>query len=478
MPMEEYATYDGLGLAELVRKGEVTPEELVEAAIARSEKHDATLNAVVTPLFERARDKAAQTKPAECGAFPGVPFVLKDLMGNLQGVPNTSGSRMLQGSVSAFDAELVKRQERAGLIPIAKTNTPEFGLVPTTEPQFYGPTRNPWNPDHSVGGSSGGSAAVVAAGVVPMGHANDGGGSIRIPASCCGLVGLKPTRGRNPLGPMLGDAMAGLVVEHAVTRTVRDSAALLDATAGPDLGDPYWAPPPERPYLEEVGRPPGQLRIGYWTHGLRGEPLHAECIQATEQTAQACADLGHVVEESPPPLDGEALIGAFLDLWAAGLAASVDLATLSTGRTPTPDLLEPLTWGVLERGRQISASQYQLAVGAVQLAARQVAQAFTAYDAWLVPTLGRPPARIGELDMSESDMAKAFAPLIEYIPFTAAFNATGQPAVSLPLHQSADGLPVGVHFASRFGDEGLLFRLASQLEAACPWKDRRPPIWD
>ncbi len=460
MAFKEYASYDGLGLAELVRKREVTAAELVDEAIARIERHNPVINAVVYKLFDRARAEAAKQAPDESGRFQGVPFVVKDLLANIEGVPNTSGSRLLEGAISGFDAELVKRYQRAGLIAVAKTNAPEFGIVPTTEPLLYGPTRNPWNTDHSTGGSSGGSAAAVAAGIVPIGHANDGGGSIRIPASCCGLVGMKPTRGRNPLGPMLGDAIAGLVAEHAVTRSVRDSAALLDCTAGPDLGDPYWAPPPERPYLDEVGRATGTLRIGYWARRLDGEPVHPECREATEKAIRACTELGHEVEEAEPPINGESLIDSFMNLWAAGLAASIDMASLTTGRAPSPDLLEPLTWGLYQRGRELTAAQYQISVGALQLVSRQIAQFFVRYD------------------VNEPDSRKAFAAIIDYVPFTATFNATGQPAISLPLHQSADGLPVGVHFAGRFGEEGLLYRLASQLEQALPWKDRRPPIWD
>ena len=478
MAFKEYASYDGLGLAELVRKREVTAAELVDEAIARIERHNPVINAVVYELFDRARAEAAKQAPDDGGRFQGVPFVVKDLLANIEGVPNTSGSRLLEGAISGFDAELVKRYRRAGLIAVAKTNAPEFGIIPTTEPLLYGPTRNPWNTDHSTGGSSGGSAAAVAAGMVPIGHANDGGGSIRIPASCCGLVGMKPTRGRNPLGPMLGDAMAGLVAEHAVTRSVRDSAALLDCTAGPDLGDPYCAPPPERPYLEEIGRAPGKLRIGYWTRRLDGEPVHPECAEATEKAMAACAGLGHEVEEVKPPIDGESLISSFMNLWAAGLAASIDMAALSTGRAPSPDLLEPLTWGLYQRGQELTAAQYQISIGALQLVSRQIAQFFVPYDAWVTPTLSLPPIRIGTVDVNEPDSTKAFAPIIDYVPFTATFNATGQPAISLPLHQSADGLPVGVHFAGRFGEEGLLYRLASQLEQALPWKDRRPAIWD
>lgn len=478
MAFKEYASYDGLGLAELVQKNEVTPAELVEEAIARVERHNPVINAVVHELFERARANAAQISSAGSNTFAGVPFVVKDLLGNIQGVPNTSGSRLLEGFSSPFDAELINRYRRAGLIPIAKTNTPEFGLLPTTEPQFYGPTRNPWNTKHSVGGSSGGSAAAVGAGIVPIGHANDGGGSIRIPASCCGLVGMKPTRGRNPLGPMLGDVMGGFVVEHAVTRTVRDSAALLDATAGPDLGDPYWAPPSERPYLDEIGRPSGKLRIGYWTRGIDGAPLDPECLDAISKAVNVCSDMGHEIEEIELPVSTEQLIGAFMDIWAAGLTVSVDIAALSTGRKPTPDLLEPLTWAFYQRGRQISASQYQMALGSLQLASREIARFFTTHDAWVTSTLARPPVPIGELIENESEITKVFEPVINYVPFTAAFNVTGQPAISLPLHQSADGLPVGVQFAGRFGDEGLLYRLAGELETACPWKDRHPPIWN
>ncbi len=478
MAFKEYASYDGLGLAELVRKKELTAAELVEEAIARIERHNPLINAVIHELFEHARVQSTKSLPAEIGPFAGVPFVVKDLLGNIQGVPNTSGSRLLEGSASRFDAELLNRYRRAGLIPVAKTNTPEFGLLPTTEPQFYGPTRNPWSTEHSVGGSSGGSAAAVCAGMVPIGHANDGGGSIRIPASCCGLVGMKPTRARNPLGPMLGDVMAGFVVEHAVTRTVRDSAALLDATAGPDLGDPYWAPPPERPYLDEIGRSPGKLRIGYWTRGIDGAPLDPECVEAISKAVTACDDMGHETEEIELPVSTEQLIGAFMDMWAAGLTVSVDMAALSTGRKPTPELLEPLTWAFYQRGREISASQYQMALGSLQLASREISRLFTTHDAWVTSTLARPPVPIGTLIENERDITRAFEPVIDYVPFTAAFNVTGQPAISLPLHQSADGLPVGVQFAGRFGDEGLLYRLASELETACPWKDRHPPIWD
>ncbi|MDH3212149.1 MAG: amidase family protein [Myxococcales bacterium] len=478
MALEEYASYDGIGLAELVAKGEVTPSELAEAAIARIDRHNPVLNAVVTEIYDEARKVASRPAPAAPGPFHGVPFVLKDILGDYRGVPTASACRFMQGTPSPFDAELVVRYKRAGFIPLAKTNAPELGLMPTTESTLYGPCRNPWNPDHSTGGSSGGSAAAVAAGIVPIGHANDGGGSIRIPASCCGLVGLKPTRARNPLGPILGDAMNGLVSEHVVTRTVRDSAAVLDCTAGPDVGDPYWAPPPERPYREEVSRDPGRLRIACWTKTLNGEPIHPECVTAVEETARLCADLGHEIVEAAPPIDMDTLFDPFLAIWAAGCTALIDVRALATGRKPTAEFFEPFTWALYERGRAVTGSQYQISVGAIQLASRRVAAFFETHDAWLSPTLAAPPVKLGTFDQSESDLDKAFARLTGYVPFTPIFNATGQPAISLPLHWSADGLPVGVQFAARFGDEGLLYRIAGQLERARPWIDRKPPIWD
>jgi Asp-tRNA(Asn)/Glu-tRNA(Gln) amidotransferase A subunit family amidase/quercetin dioxygenase-like cupin family protein len=318
MSFREYASYDGLGLAELVAKGEVTASELVEEAIARIEKHNPTLNAVIHKTYEMAR-KVAGDPPAagQQGIFQGVPFLLKDILGDCKGVPTTSACRFFTGLIAPVDSELVIRYKRAGFIPLGKTNAPELGILPTTEPLLYGPSRNPWNTLHSTGGSSGGSAAAVAAGILPIAHANDGGGSIRIPATCCGLVGLKPTRGRNPLGPMFGDLMNGLVCEHVVTRTVRDSAAVLDCTAGPDVGDPYWAPPPDRPYLEEVSRDPGSLRLACWSKTFRDEPIHPDCAAAVKKTADICADLGHQVEEAAPTVDLDKIDEAITVLFAA-----------------------------------------------------------------------------------------------------------------------------------------------------------------
>ncbi len=478
MAFREYADFDGLGLAELVARGEITSAELVDEAIERAERHNPAINALVYAMYDSARD-AARAADADEGSAPfrGVPFLLKDLLGNYSGVPTTCASRFMAGVPASHDSELVLRFRRAGLIPIAKTNCSEFGLLPTTEPQLHGACRNPWNTERSSGGSSGGSAAAVAAGIVPIAHASDGGGSIRIPASCCGLVGMKPTRARNTLAPLMGDIMSGLVVEHAVSRSVRDSAALLDCTAGPGIGDPYVAPPPERPYLEEVSRDPGQLRVATWSRNIRGEEIDPECREAIERTASLLVELGHEVEEAAPPINADMITDAFLTIWTAGAAATIDLMQLSTGRKATRDLFEPLTWALYERGREIRASDYQRAVSLTQIAARQIAAFFETYDAWFSPTLEKPPLPLGRLDGCETDIEKAFAPIVEYASYTPIFNSTGQPAISLPLHWTADGLPVGVQAAGRFGDEGLLFRLAAQLETARPWIDRRPPIW-
>jgi amidase len=375
------------------------------------------------------------------------------------------------------DDTLVARFKAAGLVTLGKTNVPEFGLLPTTEGVYYGAAHNPWNLDHSTGGSSGGSAAAVAAGIVPMAHANDGGGSIRIPASCCGLVGLKPTRGRNPLGPMLGDLLGGLICEHIVSRTVRDTAAMLDCTAGPEPGDPYAALPPARPYLEEVGAPTGRLRIAFATATPNGGKMHPECVAAVERTAQLCEELGHTVEDASPPLDHNLILQSFLTVWCAGLAMQLEAMAMMTGREIREEQFEGITWGLYQQGRQVTASQYLIGVAMLQIQARQVGRFHETYDCWLTPTLGAPPLRLGTIDVNGRDAMAAMAPILDYVPVTPLQNATGQPAISLPLHWSADGLPVGVMFTGRMSDEATLLRLAAQLEQARPWKDRRPPQW-
>jgi amidase len=474
MAFPEYAQYDGLGLAELVAKKQVTPRELAEEAIARIEKHNPTLNAVVRPLYDYGRGIAAA--PGE-GPFRGVPFLLKDILGNVAGVPTQSGARFMVDLPAPQDDTLVVRFKAAGLVPLAKTNVPEYGLLPTTEGVLYGPARNPWNPRHSTGGSSGGSAAAVAAGIVPLAHANDGGGSIRIPASCCGLVGLKPSRARNPLGPMLGDIMSGLIAEGVVSRTVRDTAAILDCTAGPEPGDPYMVVPPARPFAEEARTAPGRLRIAFATAPPGGAKVHPECAAAVEGTARLCEELGHAVEEAAPPVDQAELSQSFMVLWTAGLAMQIDAVAMMTGREIREADFEGLTWSLYQQGKQITGSQYLLSLARLQIAGRAVGQFHERYDAWLVPTLGAPPIALGTIDIEERDVLKAFGPIIDYVPFTPLQNATGQPAISLPLHWTPDGLPVGVMFAAKLGDEATLLRLAGQLEQARPWKDRRPGIW-
>jgi amidase len=477
MAFAEYAEYDGLGLAGLVAKGQVTPLELAEEAIARIEKYNSRLNAVVYKMYDQARETAQRVAGERDGRFRGVPFLLKDILGNYAGVPTNSGARFLKDLPVVQDDTLVTRFKAAGLVTIGKTNVPEFGLLPTTEGVLYGACHNPWNLDHSTGGSSGGSAASVAAGIVPFAHANDGGGSIRIPASCCGLVGLKPTRGRNPLGPMLGDLLGGLICEHIVSRTVRDTAAMLDCTAGPEPGDPYAALAPARPFSDEVGAPPGRLRIAFSTSNANGMKLHPECVAAVERTAKLCEELGHTVEEAMPPIDQNLIFQSFLSVWCAGLAMQVEAIAMMAGREIREDLFEGVSWGLYQQGKQVSGAQYLIAVAMLQMQGRQVGRFHETYDCWVTPTLGAPPIRLGTVDIQEKDPLKAMAPIIDYVPVTPLQNATGQPAISLPLHWSADGLPVGVMFTGRMSDEALLLRLAAQLEEARPWKDRRPPIW-
>ena len=473
--MDPFANLDALAQADLVRRGEVTPLELVEAAIRRAERLNPQLNAVVTPMYDEARRLAAGRLPA--GPFVGVPFLLKDLLAEYAGVPLSEGSAFLAKRYTPTeDSDLVARQRRAGLVVIGKTNTPELGIVPTTEPRLFGPARNPWNIGRTPGGSSGGSAAAVAARIVPMAHANDGGGSIRIPAACCGLFGLKPTRGRNPLGPAYGDMFSGLVAEHAVTRSVRDSAALLDATAGPALGDPYHAPAPAGPYAAEVGRPLGRLRIAFTRVAPSGVAVHADCVAAVEDAARLAESLGHHVVEGAPPLDGERLTPAFFTLWAAGCAWSVADWGRRIGQTPAAEHFEPLTWALAEMGARRSATDYLLAVQDLQRVARDVARFFETVDVWLTPTLAEPPLPLGSFDPTPDDPIRGLRRSATFVPFTPIVNATGQPAMSTPLYWNSAALPIGTHWVARFGDEATLFRLAAQLEAARPWADRRPPV--
>jgi amidase len=471
---DELTSLDATAQAALAARGEVSPLELVEAAIERIASVNPRINAVVTPMFDEARRLVSVGLPT--GPLRGVPYLLKDLMGTYGGVRQSYGSAFLREFVPPVDSELVVRLKRAGLVVVGKTNTPEFGILPTTEPRVFGPCRNPWNPAHSVGGSSGGSAAAVAARIVPAAHANDGGGSIRIPASCCGVFGLKPTRARNPLGPDYGDALGGLVAEHAVTISVRDSALLLDATAGPDVGDPYWAPPPERPYREEVGRDPGKLRLIFTTSSPTETPVHPECVAAVLEAAETCRRLGHDVEEYTPKIDPAGLNDAFIKVYAAGHAAELEHFIRLIGRRPAEGEIEPLTDALRTLGSQLSGADYLLAIQQLQLVSREIARALDPYDAWITPTTPDPPAPLGQFESTAENPLAGLVRASEVAPFTAIGNMTGLPAMSVPLAWSRAGLPIGIQFFARFGDEGSLFRLAAQLEAERPWKDRRPPI--
>ncbi len=467
---------DALGLAELVRSRQVQAVELVDSVIDAIERTHSDINAVNTRMFDAARVEANKVRPD--APFAGVPFLLKDLRASYAGVPTSDGSALLRNATASFDSEIVRRHKRSGLICVGKTNTPEFGLTATTEPHAFGATKNPWDTGRTPGGSSGGSAAAVAARIVPMAHASDGGGSIRIPAACCGLVGLKPTRGRNPLGPDLGDVMNGLVVEHAVTLSVRDSAALLDATAGPDIGDPYWAPPRNRRFVEEVGADPGSLRIAISTESPMGTATAPDCVQAVEASAMLLEDLGHRVESAAPDYDDRAFRIAFTTVWFSNLAANIDALSRMLGRQLTEADLEPATLAFGRRGAEYSGAEYVGAVAQIQSASRRVAGFFQSYDLWITPTLATPPPKLGYLHPGpgEIDVRPYGRRVREFVPFTQLANATGQPAVSLPLHWNADGLPVGVQLVARFGDEATLFRLASQLEECRPWRNRRPAV--
>ncbi|HEX9320968.1 MAG TPA: amidase [Xanthobacteraceae bacterium] len=472
--MKDFEQFDGLGLADLVKTRALTPKELLNAAVACIEARNPAINAVVDRMYDRAEAAIAAGLPA--GPFAGVPYLLKDLGVYYAGTITSAGSAFFRDAVADHDSEIVARMKRAGLVILGKTNTSEFGLSTSVEPKLFGPTRNPWNVEFSAGGSSGGAAAAVACGMLPIAHATDGGGSIRIPASCCGLFGLKPTRARTPLGPDLGEGWSGASVGHAVTRSVRDSAALLDATAGPDVGDPYWAPPPRGPYLAEVGAAPGRLEIAFTTRAWSGHPVHPECVAAVSQAAKLCESLGHSVEEASPFIDEELHNKARRVIIGANTRMTLEARGKALGREPKPDDVETFTWAAAESGRELTASDYAGAIRALHQVGRVVGRFFTRYDLLLTPTMCEPPYKLGVLSMTGNNDPQAYLQaLLGTIAFTSLFNTSGNPAMSIPLHWSAQGLPIGVQFAAAFGDEATLFRLAAQLEAAQPWADRRPP---
>jgi amidase len=477
--MSDLARLDATAQAELVRKGEATPAELVEAAIERVEATNVDLNAVIHPLFEEGLEAARGELPD--GPFKGVPFLLKDLGAAFAGQPLHLGMNYLKerGFRAPIDTYLAERFRAAGLVTIGKTNCPELGILPTTEPHAYGPSRNPWNLERSTGGSSGGSAGAVAGGMVPMAHANDGGGSIRIPAANCGLVGLKPSRQRTSEGPLAGDFMSGLTAELCVSRSVRDTAALLEAVHGPAPGDPYVAPPPLRPFTDEVGADPGKLRIALWTETAIEQDADPEVVAAARAGAKALEGLGHEIEEPDmSALQSIDMVEPFLVRWAAGQAQALEQLGTVGGQPIGEDDVEPLTWALAEIGRTRSAGEYLEAVGQHQVLSRMLAAIHeSGFDLLMTPTLGEPPPPLGSFDDSGADPMAAFERAFLCGCFTAAFNATGQPAISLPLHWSEDGLPIGVQLVAPLGREDLLIRVASQLEQAVPWADRIPPTF-
>jgi amidase len=475
--IEEYAKHDGLGLAELVAKKQVTPQELADTALAAVAKINPKLNAVLQTLPAESRAEIGRGIPE--GPFRGVPFMIKELVLHAKGVRLDSGCKLTQGFVPEADTELMARFRRAGLVLVGTTQTPELGYNPTTETVLHGPVHNPWDPTRSAGGSSGGSGAAVAAGIVPIAHANDGGGSIRIPAAANGLVGLKPTRDRIPTGPDYADPLCGLAIEFAVTRSVRDTAVLLDQVAGPDAGAPGLCVPPARPYRDELGAKPGRLRIAFSPKPASGKPADPDCTRAVTETAKLLESLGHEVVEGAPPLDWDRFLDNVHMIWVAFTALSMDGLAGALGRKPTPDSVEAVTWACYEEGKRYTALQLLQAIDYQNTVSRQVAPFFQGIDAFLSPTIGKPPAKLGEIDQNKKGLSPIgwTRQVFEYVPFTPLFNTTGQPAISLPLHSTDAGVPVGVQFTGRFGDESTLIRLASQLEVAKPWKDRRPGLF-
>jgi amidase len=468
----QIAQLDATAQAELVRTGQLSARELVQSAIERIESLNPQLNAVVTPMYERALSRAMVDGP-----FSGVPYLVKDLIVEVAGTRFTEGSAFLRDNVSTVDSALVTRLERAGLVIVGKTNTPEFGLVPTCEPTLHGPTRNPWDVTRSTSGSSGGSAAAVAARMVPMAHGNDLGGSLRYPASACGLFGLKPTRGRVSLAPMYGDIVSGWAVEHTLTRSVRDSAALLDAVAGPESGDPYWPGPPTRLFAAELGAPPGRLRLAFSARTAAGGLGHPDCVAALEDAVQLCASLGHELVEAELPVIGAEAGAAIGTVYNAATAWVLDYWIRRVGRQPDQDELDPITRAYWDMGRAVTAAEYLHAIEVLQRYAREVARFLADFDGWLAPTLSTPPLPLGEITSTADEPMRALergGRTVEY-PHVVA-NITGNPAMSVPLSWNADRLPIGVHVLGRYGDEATLFRLAAQLETERPWADRTPPI--
>jgi amidase len=475
MSFKEYAAYDGLGLAELVRANDVTPAELLDAAIERIERNNGKLNAVVYKAYDEARAAASGALPD--GPFKGVPFLIKDLGVRVKGWPRTSASRFAQVDADGEDSELITRYRASGAVLVGKTNTPEFGIPGVTTSALLGPCRNPWNTDHISGGSSGGAASAVAAGIVPLAHASDGLGSIRIPAACCGLVGLKVTRDRNPNGVHDTDRVIGFSVDHVVSRTVRDSAAMLDATGAPQPASPYAYPKQEGSFLDQVSKSPGKLRIAWSTETPAGDPIDPDVLATITRTAEALKALGHDVREEGLGIDYRALYRAQGIVSAANFAAGIKRWVKIKGREPGDDI-EGLARRAYEAGKSLSGADAFWGLQELRLRSREILQRFETFDIYLTPVMCTPPPRVDFLDTLMDDLKEFDRRQRITFGFTPPFNMTGQPSLSLPLGQSRDNLPIGMMFTARYGDDAMLLRLAGQLEKEMPWKDRRPPVWD
>lgn len=502
MNVEEYITYDGLGLAELVKKKKVTPRELLELAIKQVEHYNPKINAVIHTFFESARKEAKEG--TFNGVFAGVPFLIKDLGVELANEPIYKGNRFRYQQVSNNDrffptqnSELISRYKKTGLIPLGKTNTPEYGVAFVTEPAVFGACNNPWDLSRTSGGSSGGSAAAVACRIVPIAHGNDGGGSIRVPASCCGLFGMKPSRGRIPMGPKYAEYWHGLSIDHVLTLSVRDSAAMLDETSGIDAGAPYDSPHTSRPFIEEIEKPPGKLRIAATTEPFLPSSVNEDCIQAFQETFDVLKQAGHEVIEKAPNIDGKAFAKAFAIMTAGAVAADIEEEEAFFGIKAKFEDFELPIWGLRLLGKSLSAAELEASIRLLKTTHRKIAQFYDeeSIDVLLTPTLAQPPLKHGESQPKgfEATMLKIFGRLnlgsvlkgaidkladeiFSFAPWTPVINATGQPAMSVPLQWSKTGLPIGMHFIGKYGDEATLFRLASQLEKEKPWFDNLPPI--
>ncbi len=470
MTFDEYIRYDATGLARLIARGEVTSAEVTEVAIATIESLNPGLNAIITPLFDSAREAVRAGLPG--GPLAGVPYLVKDLYTWVGGVAATNGSRGFRDFVPAQDSVLVSRLREAGLVILGKTNTPEFGLNICTSPALFGATPNPFDKQRSAGGSSGGSACAVASGMVPAAHATDSGGSIRIPASNCGLFGLKPSRARVPLGNDQAEGLAGFSTVHAVSHSVRDSALLLDMTAGPMAGDVYSTPPPSRPFTRYINEPLPKLRVALWTEGFAGEAVNIDCQSAARHAAQLCESTGCDVEETRPPVDGHALRHAFNVLFSANVHNIVAGIAEAHADQAIESLVEPVTFACSVAARQFSAADYAAALMTTRQAARALGQFFEQFDVLVTPTLANPPLLLGAVDMQSNDWPAYLQILLDEIPFTPLFNATGAPAASIPLGKSAEGMPVGVQIGAALGGEETLLQLAFALEQAAPWHQR------